>query len=135
VIERHAGIPQIWISRALPPMFKKTKGGLAKVQISGKLPSSFPRTLDSIGDLTCSERCRSTCQHAVRLQLSYRRLATVVAGQPIVGSIVRGLIHIPLSAKAASQIREVSGDEYSFELDLKDVELIDKTPRPLRQAV
>jgi len=40
-----------------------------------------------------------------------------------------GQIRIPLTAEAISQIREVDGDGYSYELTLDGVEATNKTPR------
>jgi hypothetical protein len=45
------------------------------------------------------------------------------------GSETHGQIRIPLTAEAIAQIRQVDGDGYQYELDLKDVELANKTPK------
>jgi hypothetical protein len=43
------------------------------------------------------------------------------------GSETHGQIRIPLTPEAIAQIHEVNGDGYQYELDLKDVELANKT--------
>ncbi len=129
------GIGQLWITGALPPMLKQAKGRDVKAQLSGKSDSPFPPALMPIGDLLCSERPKPL-QHAVTLLLSFPHSVTV---SPAVqddngwwtmpGSTIYGQLRIPLPAGAIAQIHQVEGDGYQFELDLKDVELTNKTKR------
>jgi hypothetical protein len=127
-------IGQLWIDGGLPSILRQTKGPNVKAQLAGKSDSPFPAPFP-VGDLLCSER-PSPLQHAVTLMLEYLHS---IAPSPAVrddngwwsipGSEVHGQIRIPLTAEAIAQIREVDGDGYQYELDLKDVELTNKTAK------
>jgi hypothetical protein len=131
-------IGQLWIDGKLPSTLRRTKRRDVKAQLAGKSDSPFPPALVPVGDLLCSER-PSPLQHAVTLLLTYPHSITTAPAVEdgngwwsIPGSTVYGQIRIPLSPEAISQIRQIDGDGYQYELDLKDVELVNKTPRRLK---
>jgi hypothetical protein len=130
-------IGQLWIDGKLPSTLRQTKGRKVKAQLAGKSDSPFPRTIP-VADLLCSER-PSPLQHAVTLMLAYVHSITpwpAVRDEngwwSMPGWERHGQIRIPLTAEAIAQIREVDGDGYKYELDLKDIELVNKTPRRLK---
>lgn len=127
-------IGQLWIDGELPSMLRQMERRNVKAQLAGKSDSPFP-PLFPVGDLLCSER-PSPLQHAVTLMLAYLHSITPSPAVrddngwwSIPGSEIHGQIRIPLTAEAIAQIREVDGDGYKYELDLKDVELVNKTPK------
>ena len=130
-------IGQLWVDGELPSMLRQTKGRKVKAQLTGKSDSPFPPPF-RVGDLLCSER-PSPLQHAVTLMLAYLHSITPSPAVrddngwwSVPGSETHGQIRIPLTAEAIAQIREVDGDGYNYELDLMDVELVNKTPRGLK---
>ena len=124
-------IDQLWIDGKLP--FRVKPDHKVKLQLSGTSASVFPPILE-IGDLLCSER-PSPLQHAVTLLLAYTQSTVPITATPakrdgwydIPGSMIYGQIRIPLSLEAISQIREVDGEGYNYELSLRDIELTNKT--------
>jgi hypothetical protein len=127
-------IDQLWIDGALPSTLRQRKDNRVKTQLTGKSDSPFPPPFH-VGDLLCSER-PSPLQHAVTLMLTYLHSITPSPAVQddngwwsIPGSEVYGQIRIPLTTEAISQIREVDGDGYSYELTLDGVEATNKTPR------
>ena len=130
-----SGIAQLWIDGALPAMLKQTKGRDVRTELAGKSDSPFPPALMPVGDLLCSERPKPL-QHAVTLLLSYPHSVTLAPAMQddngwwtMPGSTIYGQIRIPLPSQAIAQIRQMEGDGYQYELNLKDVELVNKTPR------
>jgi hypothetical protein len=127
-------IDQLWIDGALPSTVRQKKDNHVKAQLAGKSDSPFPPPFP-VGDLLCSER-PSPLQHGVTLMLTYLHSITPSPAVKVddgwwsmPGSEIHGQIRIPLTAEAIAQIREVDGDGYQYELDLKDVELSNKTPK------
>jgi len=128
-------IQPAWIDGRLPDMLRQAQTPRVKVQLSGKSDSVFPRSMMPVDDLLCSERPKPL-QHAVTLLLSYPHSITA---SPAVqdesgwwtmpGSTVWGQIRIPLSSEAIAQVRQVEADDHQYDLDLKDVELTNKTKR------
>jgi len=128
-------IDQLWIDGPLPPTLREKKGRDVKFHLAGESDSPFPSTLRSVGELLRSER-PSPLQHAVTLLLDYPHSITpspAVKNEngwwTIPGSTVYRHIRIPLTKEAIAQIRAVDGDGYEYELALKGVELINKTPK------
>ncbi len=127
-------VDQLWIDGALPSTLRQKKDKHVKAQLAVKSDSPFPPPFP-VGDLLCNER-PSPLQHAVTLMLTYLHSITP---SPAVkdnngwwsmpGWEKHGQIRIPLTAEAISQIREVDGDGYSYELTLDGVEATNKTPR------
>jgi len=133
-------IGQLWIDGELPSMLRQTEPRNVKAELAGKSDSPFPPPFH-VGDLLRSEQ-PSPLQHAVTLMLAYEHSITP---SPAVrdengwwsmpGWERHGQIRVPLTAEAIAQIREVDGDGYKYELDLKDIELVNKTPeRPVYGA-
>ncbi len=127
-------IDPLWIDGALPSTLQQIKNRDVKAQLAGKLDSPFPSALLPVGDLLCRER-PSPLQHAVTLMLSYPRSITHNGWWTIRGSSIYGQIRIPLPAEAITQIRQVEGDRYQYELTLKDVELVNKTFQDSRSEI
>ena len=126
-------IDQLWIDGALPSKLRQKKDNHVKTHLAGKSDSPFPPPFP-IGDLLRSER-PSPLQHAVTLMLTYLHSITPSPAVKdnngwwsIPGWEKHGQIRIPLTAEAISQIREVDGDGYSYELTLDSVEVTNKTP-------
>lgn len=120
-------VDPIWIDGSLPLQKKDRR---VAVQLAGTSGSYFPRAVNKIGDLLLFER-PSPLQHAVSLLLSYPYSTVPIGGPPpkdgewseVPGSTIYRQIRIALPADAISQVREVDGDEYGYELTLNDVEL------------
>lgn len=124
------GIPPLFYSGALP--FPDMRTEKVKVSIAGSADGRFP-PIFSIGDLLCYHRA-ATKESAVTLLLTYRAGTTPPATEPpplgkwvdVPNSPIYGQIRVALTREAIDQIRQMSGDGYSYELAL-DAHFINKT--------
>lgn len=123
-------IPPLFYSGPLPYPDLRTEK--IKVSIAGSTDGRFP-PIFSIGDLLCYHRA-ATNESAITLLLTYQAGTTPPAAEPlplgewvnVPNSPIYGQIRVALTREAIEQIRQVSGDGYSYELML-DAHFTNKT--------
>src|SRR5947208_1201605 len=124
-------IEPCWFPGDLP--FPEMRTERVNVQLTGRAATNFPPYFE-IGDLLCYRR-PTPPESAITLMLTYHHsnvpLSTTPEPwgewHPVPGSPIYGLIRVALPPEAVAKICKVLNENYSYELTLNDLEMIDVT--------